>query len=634
MLSHFALLLLAVSPLSAAACATPTAAPASAPATAPAVQATAASQASIFGEPVVVHGRRITDDELKRFLCASVGGRDFDTFKFAIMVDGELERRRKDGASEEDLAKFEVSDTELEARLKREKDDFFLRYPTLDFALEVGRAEGSLELFKLRLRHTMRFDKVFRPENPVEWPEITKAIITEQLGEQWLDDEKVSYSARCKRLFETEKTFLSENGHGAVVAAVEQLDPKDTITLVEVMYRPESQAALAALKAVGRGDIPADDPIAVEAVRGTILQTLNDWAIVHLDPDAIAANLPPASADSPKDAASALERANKVFALVEGQPILMDTIWNRIAPTVTPDQVDEAKRFLAHLALIEHELGAKGKLITQAEFREWWPTTARLGKPSYTQYLNQHEMLSSQVLGFPSLWAFGQYMRVQEGYKRLIAEELKNDDLLQPLLPMINQIAGASKLSVNVILVSAYDFVNVRWKPEGFADARERALAIKSDLDKGAEWKPTLELYSEFWDPPMPDTGNKPMQNFYFKGTFGDQPQTRNQLQSYIGDNDYRAFLFGPTVTDTIFFDQKMGSIDGPYRGPKGYYIARITGKTPYTKPLDLNEPKHREIVEYFYLKSAMAARALASLREGIEKGTVTGLTPPPPLRD
>ena len=29
-----------------------------------------------------------------------------------------------------------------------------------------------------------------------------------------------------------------------------------------------------------------------------------------------------------------------------------------------------------------------------------------------------------------------------------------------------------------------------------------------------------------------------------------------------------------------------------------------------------------------------LAARALAALREGIEKGTVTGLTPPPPLRD
>ena len=626
MLSHFALLFLAVSPFAGAACATPVVAQVTAP--------TLAVQSSTFGEPVVVHGRRITDDELKRFLCASVGGRDFDTFKFAIMVDQELDRRRKDGATQADLAKFEVSDAELEARLKREQDDFFLRYPTLDFALEVGRAEGSLELFKLRLRHTMRFDKVFRPENPIEWPEITKAIITEQLGEQWLDDEKVSYSARCKRLFETEKTFLAENGHSAVVAAVEQLDPKDTVTLVEVLYRPESQAALAALKAVGRGDIPADDPIAVEAVRGTILQTLNDWAIVHLDPDIIAANLPPASADSPKDAASALERANKVFALVEGQPILVETIWSRIAPTVTPDQIDEAKRFLAHLALIEHELGEKGKLVSQAEFREWWPSTARMGKPNYTQYLNQHEMLSSQVLGFPSLWAFSQYVRVQEGYKRLIADELKNDELLQPLLPMINQIAGASKLSVNVMLVSAYDFVNVRWKPEGFADARERALAIKSDLDKGAEWKPTLELYSEFWDPPMPDTGNKPMQNFYFKGTFGDQPQTRNQLQSYIGDNDYRAFLFGPTVTDTIFFEQKMGSTDGPYRGPKGYYIARITGKTPYTKPLDLNEPKHREIVEYFYLKSAMAARALALLHEGITGGKVTGLTPPPPLRD
>jgi hypothetical protein len=132
----------------------------------------------------------------------------------------------------------------------------------------------------------------------------------------------------------------------------------------------------------------------------------------------------------------------------------------------------------------------------------------------------------------------------------------------------------------------------------------------------------------------MPETCNKPMQNFYFKGTFGDQPQTRNQLQGYIGDSDYRSFLFGTAVTDQIFFEQKMGSIDGPWRGPKGYYIARITGKTPPTKPLDLNEPKHREIVEYFYLKNSMAARALALLREGVANGTVKGLTAPPGLND
>lgn len=595
---------------------------------------TAPAQASIFGEPVVVHGRRISDDEIKRYLCMGIGGRDLDMIKFSIMVDQELERRRRDGASAEELARFEVNDTDLERRLAREKEDFRLRYPTLDFALEVGRAEQSLELFRERLRATMRFDRVFRPENPAEWPEITKAVIIENLTEQWLEDERVSYATRVKMLFESQKGWLAEHGFGELVGKLAALpsgdtaagQPGDTPPVVALIDEPGSVAALAALKEVGLGDIPGDDPIAVDATRGTILQALNSYAIVHIDPDAIAANLPPAAAER--------ARADKVLALIEGVPVLIDQVWNRIAPFVTPDQIDEAKRFLANIALLERDLEAKKLLMTQAEFRAWWPTTAKQGKFEYLEFLNQHEMLSSQVLGFPSLWAFAQHTRVQESYRKSIAEELANDDMLTPSLPIINQIAGASKLNVNVMLLSAYDFDKVRWKDNGWADAKKRALELKKALDEGADWQSTLELHSEFWDPPMPETGNKPMQNFYFKGTFGNQPQTRNQLQGYLGDSDFRTFLCGSSVTDAIFFEQKMGSIDGPYRGSKGYYIARITGKTPPTRPLDLKVPVHREIVVHHYLRNSMNARAMALLREGVEKGDVKGLTLPPPLRD
>ncbi|MBM3986950.1 MAG: hypothetical protein FJ294_03215 [Planctomycetes bacterium] len=631
MLLHLGLCLLVLAPQGASSATIP-ARPAVAAQPAPAVSSQGAT--SMFGEPVVVHGRRITDDEIQRFLCASVGGRDFDTIKFSILVDEELQKLAQQGASAEQLGRYEVSDADLDARLARERDDFLLRYPTLDFAVEVGRSELSLELFRERLRQTMRFDRVFRPENPLEWPEITKAIIAEQLGETWFDDERVSYASRVRRLFDTEQNILIGQGYRALLEKLAAIDPRDTTTLVAAIDEPDAVNALAVLKAAGKGEIPADDPIAVDAVRSTILVALNTWAIVQSDHDEIAAALPPAAADAPKDAAAALARARSVMAIVNGQPIMMDTIWSRIAPFCTSDLVDEAKRFLAEVALLEHEFAAKGTLLTPAQFREWWPSTSKQGKPSYSEYLSQHEMLSSQVLGFPSLPAFATYIRVQESYKRVIAADLARDELLAPTLPVINQIAGASRLSVDVLFVSAFDFPNNRWKASGFPEARERALAIKSDLDKGAEWRPTLELYSEFWDPPMPESGNKPMQNFYFKGTFGDQPQTRNQLQGYIGDSDYRSFLFGTAVTDQIFFEQKMGSIDGPWRGPKGYYMARITGKTPPTRPLDLSEPKHREIVEYYYLKNSMAARALALLREGITSGAVKGLTPPPGLAD
>ena len=117
------------------------------------------------------------------------------------------------------------------------------------------------------------------------------------------------------------------------------------------------------------------------------------------------------------------------------------------------------------------------------------------------------------------------------------------------------------------------------------------------------------------------------MQNFYFKGTFGNKPQTRNQLMGYLNESEYRMFLYGPLLTDHIFFEQKMGSIAGPFRGPKGYYISRITGKTPPTRPLDLKEPVHREIVVHYYLKNSMNARAARLLEEGLAAGKVTGVS-------
>lgn len=532
----------------------------------------AGKQDSALGGPLVVHGRTIGPNEIKRFLCHSIGAPDVFMFKLGVMIRQELAKRREAGATEEELAKFGVSDEQLAHELEKKRTDFLLRYPDLDFPTEVARSEVSLDLYRDRLRQTMIFDKLFRPENPDEWPEITRAIILEKLGEGWIKDEAISYQTRLERQ-----------------------------------------------KKEGLEDIPEDDPIAVEVTRGTIQQELNNYVITHIDPDAIAANLP---------AGVPAEQADAILMLVENEPIWIEQVWSRIAPYVTPDQVDEAKRFLVMIALLERDLEPKGTLYTQAQFREWWPTTARNNqKYGYIEYLNLNEMLSSQVMGFPSLWAFSQYTRVLESYRRAIAAELAKDELLVAMLPMANQIAGAAKLNVNVILLSAYDFDHVKWKEGGWADAKQRALAVRKALDEGAEWKPTLELNSEFWDPPMPEMGNKPLQNFYFKGTFGDQQLTRGQLVSYLMESDYRIFLFGPSVSDHIFFEQKMGSIDGPFRGPKGYYISRLTGKTPPSKPLDLKEPVHRQIAEHYYLKNAINTRSQALFEEGVKSGQVSGVT-------
>jgi hypothetical protein len=570
--------------------------------------APAQSGASIFGEPVVVHGRRITDDEIKRYLCHSVGWQETSKFKFQVLIDQELEKRRQQGATEEDLAKFKVGDEELDRKLQYKKEDFLLRYPTLDFRTEVARANLSVELYREQLRQELMFDKVFRPENPDDWPELTKAIIIESLSEQWIEDERVSYKVRKERQ-------IAEN----------------------------------------LPDLPEDDPIAVDATRSTILQALNNWSQVQIDEDAIYAELPEAGPDAPADpearAKLRRERAAKTLMTVDNTPVLIEDVYTRIAPFVTLDQAEDAKRFLVNMALMERHLGEREReaqaksaeagvadapkfLMTPAEFREWWPTTSRNGTFGYMEFLNQHEMLSSQVLGFPSLWSFAHYYRLMEGYKRSIADELAKDETLSTILPMSNQVRGAAKLSINVLFVSAFDFDKFEWKKNGWAEASKRAQELKKALDDGADWKTTLDLHSEWWDPPMPEMGNKPVQNFYFKGTFGDQQLTRNQIYSYLGESEYRTFLYGPSATDEIFFNQKMGSIGGPYRGPKGFYIARITGKTPPTRPLDLKEPVHRQIVEQDYLSRSLNNRAETLLRDAVAANAVTGVKPGGSFRD
>ena len=124
----------------------------------------------------------------------------------------------------------------------------------------------------------------------------------------------------------------------------------DTAMTTQAMRTNEAKMALAGLKAVGLGDIPADDPIAVETTRGTVLTALNSYAIQHMDPDAIAAALPALGADAPADpaalAAANEARAANVLLTIEGVLVMIAQVWDRVAPYASPELVEDAKRFL------------------------------------------------------------------------------------------------------------------------------------------------------------------------------------------------------------------------------------------------------------------------------------------------
>jgi hypothetical protein len=354
--------------------------------------------------------------------------------------------------------------------------------------------------------------------------------------------------------------------------------------------------------------IPPDDPIFVDALRSVILIGLNNFYIIETDPDEIQPG---------------------VLMSVEGLDVPVDEVFLRIQPYVNPEKIAEAKKWLVMTALLEdylanfelpEEQGGGQALVPQQEFR----TTFVHDGHSWDQELNEYDMVALQVMGFPSVQNYGLYKRLAESFARTVKSETDDDAILRPSLAHTNQITGAAKVTAEVILISAFDFESNTWKDGGWEWAEQRAGEVKKMLDEGADWKETLEHESELWDPPIPDIGHTPQYGRTFKGKFGQQ--TRNQILSLLSESEYRIFLNGKAITDRLFFDQKRGTIAGPFKGAHGYYIMRHMGQTPPITPLNLNEPVHRNIAVEYYVRAAMNAKVQELFAEAMEKGTIQGL--------
>lgn len=529
---------------------------------------------TLFGAPLVVNGETVPEAELKRYLAMGIGLNQVQVAKFGKIIEIELAMRAEAG---EDVSKYEVGVEEADAKFAREVDDFKLRFPTLDVQTEIGRSFLHADLYRAQLENAMLFDKLFFPEDPDDWPELTKQLIIGEYGQDWIDDAKQSYERR--------KAAAEEHG----------LD-----------Y------------------IPEDDPIFVEALKSVVLEGLRNFYHIESDP-------------------TQLEPG--VLLSVEGFDVTIDEVFYQIAPYLRRDHVADAKQWVVLTRLLEdylagYELPDGGQaLITQPEFRE---NFVEEGK-TWDQTLNDYDMLALQVFGFPSLSAYATHERLSRSFSRVLQAEtdaaaaaaegeadwsgkVVTDDVLRESLNRTNKITGAAKATVEVILISAYDFENNHWKEDGWAWAKQHAEEVKRALDEGATWKDTLEHESELWDPPIPDTGHTPQFGRKFKGTFGGQPQTRNQLLSLLEESEYRIFLDGSSVTDHVFFEQERGTIEGPLEGVYGYYITRKMGQTPPVTPLNLNEPVHRDIALQHHVRHELNLKAHELLDEAVAEGRVQGL--------
>jgi hypothetical protein len=585
---------------------------------------------ALFGEPLFVNGRRVSYDELKLALIYGPCRMMLDLSKVGMLIEDEINRQCEEKAEAEVAAKeqekafgspderakakqaalarlssllhekYRVRDDEFDAEYQYSVDDFKKSYPVLDIGAEICRAFRSVDWYREQLRQTMYFDRVFLPANPAEWPSTTIESIRADPngGELLLPDAEQSYQARLK--------------------AAEKND----------------------------GKLPREDPLYMTFLRQIVRDAMTGLMRFKTHPELTDPKL-----------------ALWGDANGDGKPeiaITVDELWEKVQDTVTPTEVAEAKQWFVSSLAVRDRLAKDNALLTQEEGKQALESLTK-GFESATITLEQ---MATKTYYFPSVESFQEYYVMREGYHRLIASKLEpgKDGELSPVLreyfDRANRVMGLGMVDCEVLLVSAMDIGRFRWKKDGWSWAKKSAQDLRAQIDQnqkeyteqrtktseataaGKEYKPEkpalepyrfwsqlLDDHSEYWDPPPPEQHDGKAQHqsdvgYKKKGRFGSR--YRNDLVSYVGETAYTEWVTGECITDRMFFDQAENTIAGPFKGPLGWYITRVNRRSPPSRPLNLSEPRHVELLRDDYLRWSFDQYT----KEAVSKADIKGWTP------
>jgi hypothetical protein len=551
------------------------------------------AQALEFGPPLLVDGVPISEYDIKRLLIYGKGRPSVEWRRVSAIIDDEVARRVAEGV---DPKLYEVSDEEFLSVHNHRVGDFSEKFPTLSLETEMERSYSSRVWYEREIRMEVRFDKVFIPDDPDEWPEVTYEALRAEAGDILIDDFRQSYERRSN--------FWANNlaAWEAKVAAGEDAGPEPEMPHEDSMYRG----------------------ILRQIVRDALFETVETrTALDGLPPHLVA------TMDFDSD----------------GEPEYTwttDEIWADVKTIISAKDIADTKRFLAKIVATRHRMEREGFLIAPEE------AEAALAEAAES-FIGSSFNLHGIVVGshqFPSLEAYAQYLRLFESWKRHLEPQLEKPaeggvpPQLSGHLDRANRIMGLGQVQAEVMLVSAFDYPSNRWIENGWEKARERVDWIKSEYEAnarryaeqrqaGAEdqktgaialppgdfWSLLLDEHSDYWDPPPPATGPPGSSHgLKMKGRFGDR--YRNDLESMVGESPYQHFLYGHSVTDRAFFDQEIGEILGPFEGPVGYYLTRVVKRIPPTRPLNLHNEKHYELLRDDYMRYSLIGYAEESLQQ------------------
>ncbi|MFN0241871.1 MAG: hypothetical protein ACKVWV_03180 [Planctomycetota bacterium] len=607
----------------------PSAATTTALAPAKAEAAPAQAETSIFGAPLFVNGRRITDDEIKLYLIHGPYKLAFELNRIGLVIQEELRRQAAEAAemelrkreSEKPFAtpeerqkalatetakqlelcneRYRVTDDEFNEEFARTLEEFKKKYPILNLQNEIVRAYRDIEWYKKELRQSLLFDKVFLPNNPEEWPIVTIEAVLADSGEPMLEDAKLGYKLR--------KEWADNHNETKV--------PKEEGIYLQVLRQIVRDAMFNLIDFRSNTDGLPDDQIL--------------WADTNGD----------------------------------GTPELQlktEDLWKEVAPITQSHEIEEAKRWLIAYYSTHDRLKKEGALISAEELRA--------GVREYEkQFEGTHINLALNVTEmryFPSVETFKDFYHLHLSFKKAKEPELAATagggaasssevaPVLRKQLDRTNRMLGLGQVDAEFMLVSAFDYPKGQWKPDGWSWAEKRAKELKAQVDdyqkkladerakeadartKGEEYKSSEELLdfyrwwtqlmddnSEYWDPPPPEGqgAKQSMISYKMKGRFGEK--YRNDLLTFLEETEFSEWVRGGSLTDKVFFDQEVGTVAGPFKGPRGYYLTYVKRRKPATQPLILSNPRHQQLLKDDYLRCAFIDYARESIAQAEVKG-------------
>jgi hypothetical protein len=288
---------------------------------------------------------------------------------------------------------------------------------------------------------------------------------------------------------------------------------------------------------------------------------------------------------------------------VNGHPIKTEDIWRQVRWKVGEGDVAEARAWFERTTAVRNALKEADAYMTDEEYEQaYHDHTAPYASSPFNM-----EAVATSFKKFPSAEHYRAHFRLLESYRRMIADEITDENLQAHVNGRAGSLLGLAKVNVDVILVPAYDFRLGLFPEGGWEKAGERAVECIQALANGMPWDEAIETYSGWYEPPLGKSqANNAATLSKNKGRFG--LKNRNELMQQLGESDWSTFLYGGSVTDYIFFDLEVGKPSQPLRGQHGYYVAKVKQRTAPVTPINLKPDGHRNLVEQDYVNTRFDA--------------------------